>query len=908
MATLSIDGVEYEVEEGVNLLHAVLSQRLDLPYFCWHPSLGSVGACRQCAVIEYAGPDDDRGRLQMACMTSVSDGMQVSVNAPQAADFRSSVIEWLMENHPHDCPVCEEGGECHLQDMTVMTGHSERRFRGRKRTWRNQNLGPFIGHEMNRCITCYRCVRFYGDYAGGNDLSAFGSRGRMFFGRFEDGTLESEFSGNLVEVCPTGVFTDKPFSSLYTRKWDLQTAPSICPGCAVGCNTFPSERYGKLRRITNRYHGELNGYFLCDRGRFGSHFVNHEDRIQHVGIAGNDGVFEYGDQNKAIACVAKELGAGANLIGIGSPRASFEANFALRELVGRENYCAGIKDSELDTLAESIEVLRQGGFAVPSLDQVEKCDAILVLGEDISNTAPRFALAVRQATRIVSFELAGDAGIPVWQDAGVRGHAQHTRNPLFIATPATTRLDDIASRLMSGSVSQLAELAHTIAEGIESDPAGDEFANSAARSLRDAKAPLIVTGSSLESPDLVRGAARIARALQRVGCESHLAIIPPEVNSFGSTLLDGGILLSDALSRMAAGGSAIVLENDLYRRAGSDLVDEALAAGNCFTIDSLATTTMSKSECVFPAAAYVEQTGTFVNYELRAQRFFQVFQPTGEIQPSWMWLSAIARASGRSEMAWSSLGALVQACAKTTFPTIASVAPTAEFRLEDGSKIPRQTHRYSGRTAMHADVNVHEPKTSVDTETPFSYSMEGLNPGNQNGATIPYSWSPGWNSNQSVFKFQQEVGGHLAGGDPGVKLIEVPRSCSEDADAERPQGSPSSTVDNASFALVPIHLVFGSDELSSYSWPIAKRTPVPFVLLSQIDAQRLGLQAGMGVKVAGGKESVEVGIDARLAPGLLGVPTGIVDWIETQETQVELEHDVDFVSTSNSDSDVIAKG
>ncbi|MCY4657311.1 MAG: 2Fe-2S iron-sulfur cluster-binding protein, partial [Gammaproteobacteria bacterium] len=126
MAKIYVEGKEYEAEAGENLLHAVLSQSIDLPYFCWHPAMGSVGACRQCAVIQYADEEDTRGRLMMACMTPVMDGLRISVEAAQAKDFRSSVIEWLMENHPHDCPVCEEGGECHLQDMTVMTGHSMR--------------------------------------------------------------------------------------------------------------------------------------------------------------------------------------------------------------------------------------------------------------------------------------------------------------------------------------------------------------------------------------------------------------------------------------------------------------------------------------------------------------------------------------------------------------------------------------------------------------------------------------------------------------------------------------------------------------------------------------------------------------------------------------------------------------
>ena len=228
MATIHVDGKEYEVNGADNLLEACLSLGLDIPYFCWHPALGSVGACRQCAVKQYQNAEDTRGRLVMSCMTPASDGTFISIDDEEAKQFRESVVEWLMTNHPHDCPVCEEGGNCHLQDMTVMTGHSFRRYRFTKRTHRNQDLGPFISHEMNRCIACYRCVRYYKDYADGTDLGVYGAHDNVYFGRPEDGTLESEFSGNLVEICPTGVFTDKTHSERYNRKWDMQFAPSIC--------------------------------------------------------------------------------------------------------------------------------------------------------------------------------------------------------------------------------------------------------------------------------------------------------------------------------------------------------------------------------------------------------------------------------------------------------------------------------------------------------------------------------------------------------------------------------------------------------------------------------------------------------------------------------------------------------
>ncbi len=903
MAKIWIDSVEYEAKEGENLLQAILSHKLDLPYFCWHPSMGSIGACRQCAIVTYADPNDTRGRLGMACMTSVTDGMRLSVKADVAEQFRTSVIEWLMANHPHDCPVCEEGGECHLQDMTVMTGHSVRRYEGAKRTWKNQDLGPYIGHEMNRCITCYRCVRFYDEYAGGKDLAAFGSRERMFFGRFEEGTLESEFAGNLVEVCPTGVFTDKPFAQSYTRKWDLQSAPSICVGCAVGCNVFPAERYGSLKRITNRYHGEVNGYFLCDRGRFGSHFVNHHQRIKHAGVRHDDGTYAFGDRNSALKEAAKLID--GNTIGIGSPRASFEANFALKELVGAENFCSGMSDQESAILQTSLEVMKQSDISVPTLKEVEQSDAILILGEDISNTAARLALSVRQATRNESFEMAAQARIPDWQDAGVRGHAQHSRSSLFIATPTSIRLDEIATGLSTGSVSELVDLAASIRRCIESgQDQGDDFAAQVASALMDAKAPLIITGSSCESVELVKAAANLARALSSAGQSSSLIVVPTEVNSLGSAVLEGELSLGKALQKLSSGSTAVVLENDLYKRASKRTVDAAISNSHYITLDSLENETVSKSIVAFPAATYAEQTGTFVNYESRAQRFFQVFKPKDEIQPSWKWISELATLAGRESMTWESYEDILQACASKTEEKIRQISPTSDYRLIDDSRISRQSHRYSGRTAMTADVSVHEPKTAEDAETPFSYSMEGANPGTQKGSTIPYVWSPGWNSNQSVFKFQQEVAGELAGGDPGLRLIEPNGNALDYYElSDQSHASPSEK-----FATVPIHLVFGSDELSNQSWPIRARIPVPYVLMSEADVNRLNTQAGAGVRVSGIVDSVRVQVDSRMRSGMIGVPVGLIPDRHSIPEHVEITIDPDYKSPAINDKDVIAKG
>ena len=902
MARVNIDGIDYELEAGQNLLHACLSERLDLPYFCWHPAMGSVGSCRLCAVIEYADEADQRGRLQMACTLAVRDRMRVAIGAPFAADFRKQVIEWLMENHPHDCPVCEEGGECHLQDMTVMTGHSMRRYAGPKRTWRNQYLGPFVGHEMNRCITCYRCVRFYRDYAGGTDLEGFGSRSRMFFGRQEDGVLESPFAGNLVEVCPTGVFTDKPFSRLYTRKWDLQSAPSVCPHCAVGCNTFPAERYGVLKRVTNRYHSEVNGYFLCDRGRFGGHFVNHAKRLRRAGARAADGVFDAPGSAAAVATIAARRD--GNWIGIGSPRASLECNFALKQLVGEARFCPGLADDEHETLRVALDVYRQGGFRVPSVAAVEQADAVLILGEDIAATAARLALAVRQAVDGAANDMARAAGIPGWQDAGVRGHGQGAKRPLFVATPSSTTLDELATRTRRDAVDDLALAGFGIAHALDDNaPAGadDDFTKAAAQALGDAARPLIVTGCEARSPDMVRAAANVAWALKRQGKDVALAIVAAEANSYGVAMLGGGLSLTEALARMRAGGAALVMENDLFRRAPAADINLAEAV----VLDALETPTAQGAAAVLPAASYVEQTGTFVNHETRAQRFYQVFEPDGEVAPSWRWLAAIAAKVGAAAHGdWPDIDTLTAACSQAEgFQALAGLAPGASFRGRANLRVPRQPHRYSGRTAMHADASVHEPQAAVDAETPLAYSMEGENAGDQPGALVPYVWSPGWNSNQSVFKFQQEVSGPLAGGDPGARLIgdksDAPGSYF--APPEPASGAPSGS---GAFAAARLSDVFGSDELAGYSPPVAERAPAPFLALCGEDAKALGVAPGGGVYIEELDSSVAVRVQDMPA-GVVGVAQGLPGAPLLTGASVSLAADDGFAADA---SKLIAKG
>ncbi len=878
MATIYIENQPYEANPERNLLEVCLSLGFDLPYFCWHSAMGSVGACRQCAVKQFKNEQDTRGQIVMACMTPAAEGTRISIADEQAVNFRRGVIEGLMLSHPHDCPVCDEGGECHLQDMTELAGHSYRRYRFPKRTFRNQYLGPFVAHEMNRCIQCYRCVRFYRGYAGGRDLNAFSIHNTVFFGRDRDGVLESEFSGNLVEVCPTGVFVDRTLSLHYTRKWDQTFAPSLCPACGLGCNISPGERYGMLRRIVNRYHPEINGYFLCDRGRYSYEFVNSDARIRQPLAREGTAVLEVSGA-EAIKRSANALRAGGGVIGIGSPRASVEANYALRLLVGPENFYAGVSGRELRLLKLILEVLRAGPAPAATLQDIDNSDAALVLGEDVMNFSPRMALSLMQSTRQEPRKAALKLRIPQWNDYAVREVIGCARGPLFIATPNATRLDEIATRVFRRAPDDIARLGFAVANAIDSaaprphDMPDDaaELAGVIAAALRKAERPIVVAGPGCGSEDVIRAAANVTRALARAGRGAKIAFTMPDANSIGLALMSGAAL-DEAVQAEAA--TVIVLENDITRRLPDTHAARLLGPERqVIALDFLRNGTVERASLALPAGTFAESDGTYINNETRAQRYFQVFVPPGDIQESWRWLRDAMLAAGRDDPGWIGLDDVIAAAARD-IPALARIteaAPPANFRM-DGARIPREPHRYSGRTAMLANITVHEPKPPEDLDSPLSFSMEG-SPKLPPPPVIPFFWAPRWNSVRALNKFQSEAGRALpTGPPPGVRLIEPPP---DGAAAYFDTPPPAFAPREGEFLIVPLYNIFASQELVHWAPAIASLAPAGYVAVNA----EAGFSAGhvVDVRAAGASQRLPVVIAPELPSGVAGLLCGARD-------------------------------
>lgn len=591
MPTLTIDNQQVTVNDGATVLEAAEQLGVIIPHFCYHKALGAVGACRMCAVTIHNGLFKG---LKMSCLIKAEEGMVVSTSDEQSVAFRAQVSEWLMLNHPHDCPVCDEGGECQLQEMTIASGHGIRRYTGKKRTHNNQQLGPFVAQEMNRCITCYRCVRTYQDYCGGRDFGVMGSRNRVFFGRFADGPLESDFSGNIIDACPTGVLTDKTFR-FKSRSWDLQEAPSVCPHCSLGCATVPGGRYRELQRIRSGVNEKVNGFFICDRGRFGSSYVNHPQRPRQARskeqlLSVDDALAQLDVQARRLIA---EHGPEAVLL-LGSNRASLEANWLLQRW-GQELDCrAPLLSAHIPRHQAAQVAAFDLADRLVSLEKVRQSDLVVVLGVDPLAEAPMLAVALRQAVRNNGRVLVYD--------------------PRPVELPCEFEHQAVAPLQLRALLEQ--------GKGPDSEQLRDL--------LVKAERPVLVAGGDLLGAGGLLQLRKLAIEVsnQTRPCKIHPILGGP--NSFGSALLSLPEQ-DDLLTRLESGRvkMLVCLETDpLLEAPEGERFGNALAKLDELVVFDYLPTPLSVHASLFiPSTAPLETAGSFVNNEGRPQLFSAVIEP-----------------------------------------------------------------------------------------------------------------------------------------------------------------------------------------------------------------------------------------------------------------------------------------
>ncbi len=851
MPKLIIDSREIEVPEGTNVLEAAERLGIMVPRFCYHPALGSVGACRMCAVKFLEGRVKG---VEMSCMVAAEDGMVVSTTHPDAMDYRKYVIEWLMLDHPLDCPVCDEGGHCLLQDETVSGGHGIRRFLGPKRTYEDQDLGLFVQHEMNRCIHCWRCRRFYQEYAGYRDLGALQIGRRTYFGRFSDGALESPFAGNLIDVCPTGVFTDKP-SRFKGRRWNFERGPSLCLHCSLGCNTVGSAQYREMVRLEGRQNEAVNGYFICDRGRYGFAYANHPERPRRARRDGREVPWDEAIKAAAagLARISREHGPNA-VACVGGIRSSLETQGALKLFCRTQSW----RDPQFfwDALLErkvKAAVGRLDERLAVSLREVEAADFVLVVGADPVNEAPMLALALRQAQR-------RGAQIVVLDPRPV--FLPFEFEPLAVPPG---QLDAALGALVKGALSaatavSLKEPARSFYDALPGrypgDPALAARLMALAEPLRQSRRPVVVCGTDLVRETTPSLAADIALLLQAAGKEAGLFYLLPGANAFGAALVSapgqpeaadrgsgqwpwGPAALGEPMGpgEPALSAEAILEGIDQGRIKALVLVEndpfwtfydeERLAwalerLDFLLVLDYVPAPTVKRAHVVLPTVPVFERTAScFVNQEGRAQAALPVhFGGT----------------------------------------PLALISP-------DG---------HPPRTFLD-HVPGSDPRPPAQIFQELTRALSGLS-----DPSPVDLWA--WLGRQNpLFTPMRSLTDHPE----GLRLLPAARPGRDFAAPPAPPAEPAADQ----LELLLVDWTFGTEELASYSPLMREAETSPVLLIHPRDADRLGLGDGnrAALHLPKGSLAVTVKLAAALARGVLVLPRHRqLDWRKLAETPVYL--------------------
>ena len=402
MPIITVDGVEYEVAAGRTLLQAlddlgVLMNGVDIPHYCWHPKLSVDGSCRLCQVEVEGIP-----KLQIACDTPVKDGMVIHTKNDRVKRAREGVMELLLLNHPLDCPICDQAGECKLQDYAYAYGVPHSRTKEPRRAAKKRvDLGPTIVLDQERCILCRRCVRFCREVPGTGELGTFGRGDRTVLDTFPGIALDNDYSMNVADICPVGALTTKDFR-FKIRTWFLDEIPGVCTGCANGCNIFIGVANNKVYRYVPRRNDAVNQTWMCDAGRMSYKEIETADRLTGVSVRGPSGALEPAPLSTGIRVAAERLrrvadAKGASVIvGFGSAHATNEDLFTLRRLLsglGTEAAAVPVVTGKADALLVKAEKAANGsgaralGFAEPGrvIERIRGggADAAIVLGHDL---------------------------------------------------------------------------------------------------------------------------------------------------------------------------------------------------------------------------------------------------------------------------------------------------------------------------------------------------------------------------------------------------------------------------------------------------------------------------------------------------------------------------------------------
>jgi NADH-quinone oxidoreductase chain G len=729
MPKLTIDGKEIEVPEGTTILEAALGAGIALPNFCYHPKLETLGACRVC-VVEVEG----QRKLQTACTEKVADGMVVHTRSEAAVRSREGVIEFLLTNHPLDCPMCDRGGWCDLQDFAFFHGTGVGKFMEPKRRAPDLDLGRFIILNHNRCILCYRCVRYYAEVVGEQELGVSGRGAQSQIISFRNRHLSTGMSGNLVDVCPLGALTDRVFR-FRARIWEMAPKLSVCPFCSVGCNLALWTKRGEVLQSRPLRNDAVNETWICDRGRFGLGILNSRARLRRP-LLRQDGKLVETGWEEALSVAARRLREvasqhGAQAVGgLASGRCTDEELYLFQKLVR-----AALGSPNVDHTASTVRPtrpLREAfGFeaATVSLAGLEKASCFLVFGCDLNREIPVAAVRVRKAASNGAKVIAAGARRPTlkmpveqWlvcrpgsELALCMGLLEALVEQGLAKPDAAEGFEEMAASMKGFGLSRAEELTGVAAEDMRA----------AARTFASAKDAVAIFGSgatgSVQAEACVSALADLCLACGHFGRE-QAGIMPalPENNWQGALdmgaapdLLPGQREVSDEdaaleLSQMwgadvprqeglhgwgmleaAARGEIKALvclgSNPAAASPDPEMAGEALKKLEfLLTIELFPTETAELSHVVLPGAGFAEKDGTYTNAERRVQLVRAAVPAPGEAKAEWEILRLLAWAMGK-RWEYSSASQVMEEAAKAA-PTYAGMS--FERLAEKGMRWP----------------------------------------------------------------------------------------------------------------------------------------------------------------------------------------------------------------------------
>jgi len=645
VVNLEVDGKPCQGKKGQMIIHVTDAQNAYVPRFCYHDKLPIAANCRMCLVEVEKAP-----KPLPACATPIGEGMKIFTKSPKAIGAQKATMEFLLINHPLDCPICDQGGECELQDLAMGFGRDAARFNERKRVVKDKDLGPLVSTDMTRCIHCTRCVRFGQDIAGIQELGTTGRGEQMEIGTYVERAVEHELSGNIIDLCPVGALNSKPFR-YRARSWEMTQAALVSPHDGVGTNLYGHVLRGKLMRVVPRPNDAINETWIADRDRYSYEGIYSADRLESPMVRQGEGdrsEWKRVSWEVALETAAKGLkAAGAELATVASSSATVEELYLLAKLtraLGSPNIDHRLRQVDFRDQAGDPAAPGLGGLAIAAIDQL---DALLVVGCNLRREAPVLAHRVRKAAK--------------------RGAKIAFINPTrfdylfpvaaYFETPPARQLADLAA-VYSACLDGAAPPKHLAA--LVAGAQANVGHRAVATALKSGQKRAIWLGAlTLRHPayaDIRAVAAGIAAATG-----ATLGVLAEGGNAAGAYLagavphrepagIQSGAVGKDARELLMKPQKAYLLFGGVEPWADALGADAAKSLGGAEFIVAATPyaddTLKSVAHVLLPISTFVETSGTYVNLEGLWQSFAGAAKPLGEARPGWKVLRVLGNLAG----------------------------------------------------------------------------------------------------------------------------------------------------------------------------------------------------------------------------------------------------------------------